>query len=102
MMKLRKDKSNVNMFWFGKKNYQWVVIEFPISEIIKNIIYTIGGNYEVLPDPMTEVRVMKIPYKSNRVKRFLRLFSITGITRIKRMVYIYFKNSIWKVGFENG
>ena len=59
-MKLRKDRKKSNRFWFGKKYYQWVEIEFPIRKIVKNIIFTIGGNFRVSSDPLTEICVERI------------------------------------------
>jgi len=61
-MKLRRDRKKANRFWFGKKDFQWVDIEFPIRRIVKNIIFTIGGNYKVSFDPLTEICVERISY----------------------------------------
>ena len=35
--------------------------------------------------------------KRNLQRRFLRLFGITGVQRIKKNWFIFFKNSIWEI-----
>jgi len=34
------------------------------------------------------------------MKRLLKLFRVTGIKRIRGMVYIFFKDRIWEIGFK--
>ena len=39
-------------------------------------------------------------WKGNIKRKFLRLFGIQDIIKIEQMYHIFFKRSIWKIGFE--
>ena len=67
----------MNNFYFGKCDYGF---HFLIRLFGKDILW-----FDIFK------------FKRN-LRKFLKLFGIMGIHKLKKSWYIFFKNSIWKIG----